>query len=194
MTTHEFSHLVTATNVGPEGFNTRFEADERARQLLAKRFGIVSVDHLSGTATLTRESDGMTIHVSGAMDAQVTQACVTTLDPVKDRVQESFEGWFLDESQAMSFTRAKKRKEEEEIGGFFIPGETDENPLIEEREEPEPVVNGMVDVGELVAQFLSLALNPYPHSEKALAEGPLGDPAAPEKPNPFEALKDWKAK
>lgn len=192
--TVEFSHPVPASKIGPEGFETVFEADERARQLLAKRFGILSVDQMKGTARLTRESDGMTIHVSGAIDAKVTQACVTTLEPVKDHVQEPFEGWFLDETQATSFTRAKKRKEEAEIGGFVIPGETDENPMADERDEPEPVVGGMVDVGELAAQYLSLALNPYPHCEKALKEGPMGDPAEAEKPSPFAALKEWKGK
>ena len=38
-------------------------------------------------------------------------------------------------------------------------------PLLEEKEDPEPVVNGYIDLGEVVTQFLSLALDPYPHKE-----------------------------
>lgn len=191
---HEFSFTVPAAKIGPEPFTVSFEADERARGLLAKRYGIVSVDKLAGTASLRRQSDGMTIHVSGTLDAAVTQSCVTTLEPVADTIRETFDGWFLDESQATSFTRALKKKQEEEGVPFDAFPDDEETPMVNEQEEPEPIAGGMVDVGELAAQYLSLALNPYPHSEEALSEGPLGDDKPLEKPSPFAALKDWKAK
>ena len=192
---NEYSFTVPASKIGGDDYNVSFDADERALALLAKRLNILSVEKMAGTATLRRQSDGMTIYVRGTIDAAVTQACVTTLEPVPDTIRETFEGWFLDESQATSFTRALKKKQEEEGVGFdLLPVEDDEFPMISEQEEPEPLVGGLVDVGELAAQYLSLALNPYPHSEKALAEGPLGEAKPLEKASPVEALKDWKAK
>ncbi len=191
--TNEFSVPVSASRIGAaEGFAVSFNADDKAREALARRYGILSVEALSGEATLRREADGMTISVTGHFAARVTQACVTTMEPVPDEVQQTFEGWFLDESQATSFQRAKKRKVEVEVGD--IPFEDDESPIPDERDDPEPVVGGVVDVGELVAQHLSLALNPYPHSAGALAAGPVGDEASLEKPSPFAALRDWKSK
>jgi uncharacterized metal-binding protein YceD (DUF177 family) len=190
----EFPHLVAAAKIGPEPTEVSFSANERQRALLAKRYSILSVDLVEGSAKLKREGDGMTIHVSGHFRAKVSQACVTTLEPVHDDIAETFEGWFLDESQAASFIRAKKRKEEEEgLITDLLPALEDEETLVtEERDEPEAVVNGMVDVGELVAQHLSLALNPFPHSENALETGPLGDDQPLAKESPFAALKDLK--
>lgn len=191
-TTTEFPHEIPAAKIGREPTRTRFKADARACAALARRYEIVSVDSLEGEATLVREPDGMTIAVSGHFKAHVTQACVTTLEPVADEIEEDFEGFFLDESQATSFKRAKKQRSEPESDDF-VPDE-DEDCVPDERDEPEPVVGGMVDVGELVAQYLSLALNPYPHSEKALESGPVGDEKDLERPNPFAVLKDLKTK
>jgi uncharacterized metal-binding protein YceD (DUF177 family) len=186
--TSEFNFTVPASKIGADEFKTAFTADERTRQLLAKRYGIESIDRLSGEVSLRRESDGMTIVASGHFTADVTQACVTTLEPVKDRIAETFEGWFLDESQAASFTRALKRKLEVEAGD--MPLEDNESPIAEEHDEPETIVGGQIEIGELVAQYLSLALNPYPHSEEARAQGPVGDEASLKKPSPFAVLKD----
>lgn len=189
--TNEFQYAIPAVKIGAEPYRVTFEADERARGQLARRYGILSVDALSGEASLRREADGMTIGVTGHFSALVTQACVTTLEPVQDRIGEDFEGWFLDESQATSFQRARRRKLEVDAGD--LPPEEDESHLGDERDDPETVVNGMVELGELVAQYLSLALNPYPHSKAALAQGPLGDDKTLEKPGPFDVLKDLKA-
>ena len=117
---------------------------------VAKRYGIEAVNSLEGEVTLRRESDGMTIAASGHFKAEVTQACVTTLEPVPDEIAETFEGWFLDESQATSFTRARKKKLEVDVGD--VPLEDDESPIVEERDEPDPVVNGNVEIGGFRAQ------------------------------------------
>ena len=37
--------------------------------------------------------------------------------------------------------------------------------LLPEEEDPEPVVDGMIDVGELAAQFLLLGVDPYPRAK-----------------------------
>ncbi|MBU6235046.1 MAG: DUF177 domain-containing protein [Alphaproteobacteria bacterium] len=190
--THEFQHCIPAAKIGREASKTRFEADARQCALLAKRYGILSVDSLTGEAELVRESDGMTIAVKGHFAAEVTQACVTTLEPVKDSIEEDFEGWFLDESQAKSFKKARKMKTDSDSDEPFGGDEDEETMMPAEMEDPEPVINGMVDVGELVAQYLSLALDPYPKSEKALAEGPIGDDSPPEKTSPFDVLKQLK--
>jgi uncharacterized metal-binding protein YceD (DUF177 family) len=191
---HEFPHTIPASKIGREQFKITFAADERQCAQLARRYGILSVEGLSGTATLWREGDGMTIVVNGHFVADVTQACVTTLEPVPDHIEEDFEGWFLDESQAKSFKKAKKLRTDLDIEDPFNSEEDEETMMPDEREDPEPVINGLLDVGELVAQYLSLALDPYPKSAKALEMGPIGDEADLKKPNPFAVLKDMKGK
>lgn len=189
----EFSFTIAASKIGREPYKVSFEADAQQLAQLARRYDILSVDSLKGTAQLQREGDGMTIAVKGRFTADVTQACVVLLDPVPDHIDEEFEGWFLDESQAKSFKRAKKLRADADIEDPFA-DEDEETMMPAETEDPEPVVNGMVDVGELVAQYLSLALDPYPKCEKALAMGPVGDEKDIEKPNPFAVLKDFKTK
>mgnify|MGYP000747601319 CR=1 FL=1 len=186
-TQHEFVFNVPAAKIGREPMHFTFTADSKALRLLAKRYGIESVESLEGEVTLYREGDGVTIAANGSFTADVTQACVVTLEPVADHISETFEGWFLDESQAASFSRALKKKLEVEVGE--MPLEDNEAPIGDERDEPDMVVNGNVEIGELVAQYLSLALNPYPHCPQARESGPMGEEEA-KKPGPFAILKD----
>ena len=71
-----------------------------------------------------------------------------------------------------------------------VPEETvDEVEIDPEAEMPEPVVGGKLDLGEILAQELSLALDPYPRSPEAdrrLAE--LGAGVSDGANGPFGAL------
>jgi uncharacterized metal-binding protein YceD (DUF177 family) len=127
-------------------------------------------------------------HVSGKFNALVVQECVVTLEPVETSLSEPVEGYFADKEKAVSFAAAKRARE-----GSKNQGEVE---ILEESDDPEPLHNGMIDLGELVVQHLSLALPPYPHKEGVTYE--MGDERfaldekSPLKKNPFEALKDWK--
>ena len=57
----------------------------------------------------------------------------------------------------------------------------------EDSEPPEPVIGDSIDLGELVAEYLSLAINPYPRAPDADAEAAqyLSDTPAD---SPFAAL------
>lgn len=188
---NEFSHNVQADAIGNTPFQAKFKADAKAREQLAKRFGILSIESVEGQAVLTRQPDGFTIHVTGRFTADVTQACVATLEPVAEHVSESFEAWFLDESQVTSFMKARKQRQ---APGADADDDIDENPMPEDHEDPEPVVDGVIDVGEIVAQHLSLALDPFPHSAGAEASGPIGDEASLKPESPFAGLKDLLSK
>jgi len=116
-------------------------------------------------------------------EAEVVQTCIITLDPVPAQVEDEFEALFAPESLI------------EEPGE-----EIDFDPTLSDAEIPEPMQNNRIDIGELTAQHLSLALNPYPQVDGAVFEGfddgPLDEeevvPEEPEKPNPFAALQRLK--
>lgn len=185
---NEFSHTVRAEHITGNDYTVEFEANERQRELLAKRYGILSVDSLSGTGKLVRQADGLTIHLTGHVKAEVQQACVTTLEPVHEEISEDFQAYFLDESQVTSFVKAKKKKDE--IEGPMNLDDLDERPIPEDHEDPEPVIGGIIDVGEIVAQHVALGLNPFPRSKKALETGPIGDEKDLKPASPFAILKD----
>jgi uncharacterized metal-binding protein YceD (DUF177 family) len=115
--------------------------------------------------------------VSGQVDADVTQACVVTLAPVPAKISEAFSADFADEDRRR-------------------PAETDLD--FEADDPPEPIRNGHIDVGELAAEQLALALDPYPRAPGAAVPAeysPEEDSAAEpdaelDRPvNPFSILK-----
>ncbi|MCB9989250.1 MAG: hypothetical protein H6868_07985 [Rhodospirillales bacterium] len=184
--TPEWSHLFDVEDVAAVPVTLTITADEQQCRDLARRLGVEAVQSAAATVTLQRQN-GNIIHVKGDLTAQVIQNCVVTLEPFEEQIEEDVEGWYLDEEQAVSL--AKVRHERQSRGGEV------EVPILDERDDPEPVVDGMIDLGELATQCMSLAINPFPHAPGVMYE--LGDDREspvepPRQPNPFAALKEWK--
>lgn len=185
---NEFSHPVHAESIGSATpFTAKLTADANTRQKLAERFGILSIESLEANITITREANGFTLYVKGNFDANITQSCVTTLEPVPAHLAEAFEAWYLDETNVTSFARARKSRQ---APAADADDEIEENPMPDERDDPEALIDGVMDIGELVAQYISLALPAFPHSPKAKEQGFLGDEADLKPESPFSALKD----
>jgi len=184
----EWSHFINVDRL--EGAQNRFSIspDEDSCQRLVQRLGVVSVDSLVADITVERRPGEVSFHVQGKIDAKVTQNCVITAEPVGDHIQDTFETWFADPDAAVSITKVRHEKLTEKGHG--------EQPILDERDDPEPVIDGKIDLGELVTQFLSLAVNPYPQAEGVVYEAPenIRDQEESEAANPFAALKDWKDK
>lgn len=157
-------------------------ADEDARAALARRLNVGGIERLSATLTITPTAGGA-VEVAGTMEADLAQTCVVTLEPLAIKVRESVEGWFTDRAKTVSF--AKARQDRDTKKGHV------EVEMLAEQEDPEDMTEGHIDLGELVTQHLSLAIDPYPHKEGAAFE--VGDDAPP-KPakSPFEVLKTLK--
>jgi uncharacterized metal-binding protein YceD (DUF177 family) len=189
---NEWSHLVNADDIDDKPLKLTISPDQAARSRLIKRLNILSLDDLEAQATLRRMSGNSVIHVQGHVRADITQTCVVSMEPVKSTIKESFEGWFTDKTKTVSFVKARQDKKVKK-GHVEIP-------MLEEHEDPEPMIDGKIDVGELVTQHVSLAINPYPHAKGVAFEHGDEDTeqgqqaAAPNIENPFAALKDWKDK
>lgn len=165
-TAAEFSRLYAPEAVPPGGAVVALEANAGECRALAERFDLARLDSLEGEVRLERMA-GDLLHVSGRLRAQLAQRCVVTLEPVEALVEAEFDRLFSRD----------------------VPEETEEEVEIDpEAELPEPLPEGGLDLGEILAEELSLALDPYPRSPEAdqrLAE--LG--VAPEgEASPFAAL------
>jgi uncharacterized metal-binding protein YceD (DUF177 family) len=118
----------------------------------------------------------------------MTQNCVVSLEPFELQLSEEFEGWFADKDNTVSFAAAKKERE--------VVKPHAEVEILDEKEDPEAIIDGVIDLGEFTAQHISLAIPPYPHKEGVHYE--VGDDEfqvdekSPLRKNPFEALKNWK--
>jgi Predicted metal-binding, possibly nucleic acid-binding protein len=180
----EFSRIVRADTVQRDGEVVQtIEATPAERHALAERFELEAIDRLTATIRLRAVRGGQMVRVAGELEADVVQTCVVTLEPVPAHVEESFGALFAPESMVP--------KDEDEI---------EIDPNVAEEDLPEAMINGRIDIGELTAQHLSLALDPYPHAEgiefSGYSEGEDEDEeaeaATSEKPNPFAALERLK--
>ena len=185
----EWSYSVDVEKLSSEPKRYQFEADERQRIDLARRLSIVSVEKAECIVTLQKVSSGI-FHAIGTVQADVTQSCVVSLAPVPAHIEDEFEGWYSDKgANAVSFAKARADRDVKK-------GQT-EIEVLEESADPEPIIGGKIDIGELATQYLSLALDPYPQAEGVdrvyAAPAPDKDGAELRK-SPFEALKDWKEK
>jgi len=184
----EWSHFIDASEITGEKVRMTITPDKEARKNLVRRLGLLSIDSLKAELELQREQGGMVVHIGGNVQAVLQQSCVVTLDPIETKVNETFEAWFADPDQAIQLSKVKHDK------NVKMNGET---PILDEREDPEPIIDDQIDLGDLVTQHLSLAIDPYPHAKGVEYEyGDDNPKKVPEafKNNPFAALKDWKAK
>lgn len=136
----EFHRPLALGQVGPEGRTERLEASEAERAALARRFGIPGIGSLTATLRLVPEPDGA-VRAEGRLEAAVVQDCVVTLEPVPQRVAEAF---------ALRLLPAGR--------------EPADGP--DDLDEVEAEGN-VADLGELVAEQLALALDPYPRAPGA---------------------------
>ncbi len=165
------------------------DAEERLK--LAARLGLLSLNALTADLVIARKSGALAYHVTGTFRADIVQACVVTLEPIASTITDTLESWFADPEGTITIAKLRHARQTQKNQG--------ETPLLEEKDDPESLVNGQIDLGELVTQFLSLALDPYPHAEgvalESLAPAVPHDKEAPDMiKNPFAALKDWKFK
>ncbi len=186
----EWSYLVSVDDIErtPKVYN--FEANDTQRINLARRLNVISVERAKASVTIQNIGGGV-FHALGHVEADVTQACVVSLAPVHTHAQDDFEGWFGDKGTAVNFAKAKSDREAKK--GHI------EAEILDEAVDPEPIIGGKMDVGELATQYLSLAIDPYPHAEGVSVEYIAAPPATPDagaeiRKNPFDALKDWKEK
>ena len=138
----EFSRPVDLKRLGDEEAMHAISATEAERAALADRFGLISIDSLEATLRLRRVRGGAAIKLSGTFSAALTQACVVTLEPVPQRLDEAFEVLYAKDTSV----------DESGVGA---------DPALD---WPEPMPDGPLDLGEAVAQQLSLSLDPYPRA------------------------------
>lgn len=158
--------------VPPKGTSVLIEPDEGRRAALARALDVVSVDALRAEL-LVRPWGGDGMMVEGEIRASVVQRCVVTLDPVAADIVAPVEATFAPEGSPLL------------AGPDALEFEVD----MEAADPPEPFDGRSIDLGAVVAEFLSLALDPYPR--RAGAE--LPDAARDASTHPFAALSALKA-
>ncbi len=182
----EFSRVVDTETITDDGQELTIDADADERARLAERFGLTGLESFSAELSLTPEKGGRLIRLTGSFQAAVAQTCVVTLEPLECKIKG-----LLDRLYDTSL---------EEAGGI------EEIFDVEAEDPPEPVQDGVINVGEAVAEQLALEIDPFPRkpgvSFADVSSGPgkgdmppLEGKKKPESPrNPFAVLEKLKKK
>lgn len=170
MTTLEFSRPVRVEQIPGNGMEMDVAAKPVEREALARRFQVRSIEALSATVHLRSVAGGALVRVDGTLTAKVVQTCVVSLEPVPQEVSEKF---------SMNFSADTPDT---------VPG-TELELSVDDEDPPDPIVGGMIDVGEVVAEQLALALDPFPRKAGVAFEEAEEEAPEPEKrPSPFAVL------
>jgi len=178
----EFVREVEVAALNGERREFDVTATQAEMAALATRFGVDAIANLSARVLLTPFASGNKVALKARFAADVAQTCVITLEPLANRI----EGEFFAEFVQRAFT---DNPDEIEFG-------------IDDDDPPEPIVDGRIEFGELIAQNLGLLIDPFPRAPGAVFE-PVsigedeeskGEAAAPEevRPNPFAVLERLK--
>lgn len=169
--TVEFSRRIAVASAEIDGLTFESIANADERSALARRFQLEAMERLSVTARLAVMADDR-IRARVTFEADVVQSCVVTLEPVATTITETF---------SVDFAVADAVDTVEEIVFEF-----------EDEDPPEAVVDGHIDLGEVVAQHLSTVIDPYPRHPEAVVEvteaGENAKDDAPGGSHPFAAL------
>jgi uncharacterized metal-binding protein YceD (DUF177 family) len=166
MTAPEYSCPVRIDTLGEGPRTLEIEADEAERAALARRFGLIAIDRLAAKVSLTRAGDEVALQ--GSLQAEVVQACVATAEPVPSEIEAPFEIIFRPQPDPAA-PDAEVELSGSELDVVFYEG-------------------GAVDVGEAVAETLSLSLDPYPRAPGAEATLKAAGVIGEEEAGPFGAL------
>ncbi len=173
----ELSRPLPVDKISAGGVEEYLIASPAERKALAARFDLIDLPKLEANLNIDHASNGKMIAVTGKLSAKVVQQCVVTLEPLETQIDDEINilyapAHFLDKGAG--------------------PPHVDSG----EDEAPEPIVNGIIDLGELVAQHLAIAINPYPRKEGAVLENIETTAAEPSDSslNPFAKLAEFKKK
>ena len=157
----EFSRPVPLHQLAGKRFSQRIEATPEEREALSKRFDLLALERLVAEVELCRQGAEI-VFLEARFEADFEQSCAVTLESVRGAVSDRF---------SLIYGPAPEHQEDWVLSG----------------DEPafEPLRGDFIDIGEAVAQELSLALPVFPRDPDAVIDAL--EPAEPLE-GPFSAL------
>jgi len=162
---------VTVAQIPDTGLHRDIEASPAARAAMAEVAGLREILIARASLDVTPKGGGR-FHVAGHVRARIGQTCVVTLDPIENDIDEAIDLIFAPPEQIPELADLVDEAAESDVE---IP------------DPPEPIENGVIDLGRVATDALFLGINPYPRKPDAVFEPPVV--AADPEDHPFAALK-----
>ena len=162
------------TDIPDAGLRMQRTASPEEREALRTALEVLSCDRVAVNYRI-RLRGADCYHLDGRLEADVTQACVVSLDPVPQRI-------------------ATRLDVEFQAGAVEAAAEADiDDPMA--HSEVEPIENGRIDVGRVVFEEIASLIDPYPRADGVPLERHESGSTEARPDNPFAklaALKDRK--
>lgn len=117
-------------------------------EALAVRFGVEKINSLTAKVKVQISDNKRRVRVHGSLLASVIQICVVTAQPFEVTIETTFDRSF-----------------EEEEAGRRSAHEIDLD--LDSEDPPDVMINGEIDLGEMIAEEFGLVLDPHPRSPGA---------------------------
>jgi uncharacterized metal-binding protein YceD (DUF177 family) len=171
------THIYNLGRLGNAGDAVSFRADQDQRAAIAAWSGVLSVESFAVAVDIKKLGParfGLAFQVA----ADVTQACVVTLEPVAAHLEKAF-------SRELHFAGPIRRKPSEDESGpdLVLDSELEEG--------PEEIESLHYDLAGPALEEYVLALEPYPRRPGVEFQPPREASQAPE--SPFAVLKGLKS-
>jgi uncharacterized metal-binding protein YceD (DUF177 family) len=170
----DFSRVFSLNHLGDTAVAYTVAASAEECQHLANRFELLSLNNLIVDFQVTHGDAPQSYILKGELEADVVQACVLTLQDVPAHVHSSIDVILLPR------------------GHKIFQGEQE----MDTGQDYEPLDGDEVDLGEVAAQYLALALNSYPRHPSAVQEATFlsATTSSVGVRKPFQALASLKHK
>lgn len=162
----EFSRPLPVDRVPPGGCDERIAADTEECKALATRLGLPAIHAVDAELRATPWRGGG-LKIEGKLVADLEQVSVISLEAFRQQVEFPILRYFAVAGAAEQDTDA----------------------------EIDPIANGQVDLGEVVAETVALELDPYPRQPgEAFDKAAWTDTPSPAPLSPFASLARLKPK
>jgi hypothetical protein len=165
---------IAVLQIPETGLRRDLEAGAAERAAMAEVAGLREILSANASFDVTPDKAGR-FHVVGRVQSRIGQTCVVTLEPIENDIDEPIDLIFAPPEQIPVLADLVDDAAESDSE---IP------------DPPEPIENGVIDLGRLATDVLFLAIDPYPRKPDAVFE-PVVIAADPED-HPFAALKALK--
>jgi hypothetical protein len=170
------SHSYNLARLGNAGDEVLFSAGETERAAIAKWSGILSLEKLAVRVEI-KKLEPNRFGLVFFLDADVTQSCVVSLEPVPAHIDHSF-------SRELVFAGTPRHRPDQ------TPKQPESETVLDLEEGPEEITSLHQDLAVPVLEEFALSLDPYPRRPGVEFSPKKEDPDPPE--SPFAVLKGLK--
>jgi uncharacterized metal-binding protein YceD (DUF177 family) len=137
------SHRIAIASVPRMGQHVVLKVSQAILEQIAVQLELPSVSKLEASFLVVPSRSGIT-RVTGEVKASVEQLCVVSLEAFPFEIHEKVDLRYM---EADKLERPVKAEVERSL---------------EDEDPPEPIFDGVIDLGELAVEFVAVALEPFP--------------------------------